>query len=383
MHFRPQWTFPKGDYQSAHDYDGGLEAVNPQPNPWEFPFYGFEKGAFTEDNRVGPYGEYLKKHGFNVLDDPHSFTFGQHTTVQSAWPKEHHQTAWIANKAIDFLQDHSEETPFFMWVSFIHPHSPFNPPAPYDTMYDPKDMSLPIRSEEEISKWPKVYQRRYKAKDGHHGGISYSEFTDYDWQRLKAYYYGMIHFIDDEIGHILDALREKEILDQTLIVFTSDHGEMMGDHHLLLKGTQYDCVTNVPFLFAPPKSELQNKKWNKLCQSIDIMPTILEYVNVPIPKGVQGQSILSAFSDPSLTPYDDVLIEMSKDIRTLRTEKARISWHSNDKEGELYDLEKDPYCLNNLWNESEAISLKQRMMESLLDRMTCNQDPLQERKALC
>lgn len=371
MHLTPQFFDPRNEF----DKDEEMEhiAVNPQPEPWEFPHYGFDKGYFSEDNRVGPYAEYLKERGYDPFADPHSFTYGQHVTVRSAYPEEHHQTTWVGDQSLEFLHNHPEDKPFFMWTSFVHPHHPFNPPAPYDTMYDPDDMPLPLRSEAEIEGWPEKYKEKHtkKGKDKGHEAVGLNIFEDGDWKRIKAYYYGMISLIDKQVGKILDLLEKRDMLDNTIIIFTADHGELLGDHNLLFKGAFYDCVTNVPFLLRLPGKEYSGQKRKAFCQNIDILPTIMELTGKDIPEGVQGKSLLPLVKDEQAKNYDHVFMAR----KMVRTETARLVWHGKGKRGELYDLTSDPDCFENLWNEPDAAELQREMMELLIEDLQNTTDP--------
>ncbi|MBN1400254.1 MAG: sulfatase-like hydrolase/transferase, partial [Anaerolineae bacterium] len=250
MHFGPQWKWPP-DGGPLQDPTPAL-AVNPQPEPWELPWHGFDCITITEDHRVGPYEAYLNANGYDIWQDPHSFSYPQHQCVRSAWPEERHQTTWIGDRAVEFLACHPENRPFFIWASFVHPHHPFNPPAPYDTMYAPADMPLPVFDEAEVACWPEAYRNKYFATEGGHEAIGMHLIADAEWQRIRAYYYGMISLIDKQVGRMVEMLRERKLLDNTIILFTSDHGEMLGDHHLVFKGTTYDEVTRVPLIVALP-----------------------------------------------------------------------------------------------------------------------------------
>ncbi|MFW5745760.1 MAG: sulfatase, partial [Spirochaetota bacterium] len=223
MHFGPQWRFPP-DGGVLNDPSHDL-AVNPQPSNEDLPWHGFERVAITEDNRVGPYGDYLAEHGYDVWADPHSFTYPQHITKRSVYPEEHHQTTWVADRSIEFLRDHPADEPFFLWTSFVDPHHPFTPPAPYDTMYDPARMPLPARDEGEVPLWPDAYRSKHFATEGSHEAIGMHELADSEWQRITAFYYGMVTLIDTQIGRIMDAVRSMGQEEETIVVFTADHGE--------------------------------------------------------------------------------------------------------------------------------------------------------------
>ncbi len=278
MHFGPQWNFP-ADGSPLIDPDPAL-AINPQPPEGAFPWHGFDRVMLSEDHRMGPYGDYLAGHGYNVWDELHSASYPQSATEASPFPEEHHQTTWITNQALRMLDEHPAEEPFFLWLSFVHPHHPFNPPSPYDQMYDPADMPLPVWHPGEVELWPDAYRDKYFAKGNGHEAVGLNQFKEEDWRRIKAYYYGMVSQIDKNIGRVLENLEEKGLMENTLVVFTSDHGEMLGDHHLLFKGTTYDCVTNVPFIIQLPGGRFAGEARNQLCSTIDLMPTILELTGV-------------------------------------------------------------------------------------------------------
>lgn len=382
MHFKPQWSHAPGDIEALmRGADRGIGAVNPQPRPEEFPFYGFEHGAFTEDNREGPYADYLRGHGLDPWADPHSFTYPQHTTVRSAWPEAHHQTTWVADRSIEFLERCDAGRPFFLWTSFVHPHHPFNPPAPYDTMYAPGDMPPPLWDPEESKSWPERLREKYFARTGSHEAIGMCDLTDDDFRRVKAYYYGMISLIDKQVGRLMETLHRRDVLESTLVVFTSDHGELLGDHHLLFKGSHHDCVTRVPFVIRSPGGSAP-QTCATLCQSTDVMPTLLELCDLRPPDSVQGKSLVPALRQPAFALHGDIYIESGDELRTLRTPTARLTWHGAGIRGELYDLTRDPHEFRNLWDEPGAAPLRMEMLGRLLDRMVRNVDPLPRKTAL-
>lgn len=384
MHFKPQFDWKADSYNEFMAARNGEGYVNPQPYLWELPYYGFEKVCLSEDNRVGPYEEYLERHGLDPYADPHSFTYGQHATVRSSWPEEHHQTTWIANRTIDFINEHQDERPFFMWTSFVHPHHPFNPPAPYDAMYNTEDMPLPLYSEDEVEGWPESYKVKFYATEGGHEAVGLCNFTNEDWKRIKAYYYGMISLIDKQVGKIIYALKEKGMLDNTVVIFTSDHGEMLGDHRLCFKGTFYDCVTNMPFIITLPGNTQSGEKKLQMVNAIDIMPTVLQLAGLSIPKSVQGKSLLPLLGrNSAFNEREEIFMEFIDDRRAIRTMDTLFVWHGYNAKGELYDLKSDPYCFRNLWDNQQYSDIKQEMTERLIKNLVRNYDPNYARVCLC
>ena len=260
----------------------------------------------------------------------------------------------------------------------MHPHHPFNPPAPYDTMYRAQDMPLPVWDEGEVARWPDAYRQKFEATQGGHEAVGMCNLKDEDWQRIKAYYYGMISLIDKNVGRLLDTLREQGQLENTLIVFTADHGENLGDHRLLFKGTTYDCVTNVPFIVSWPGNNHPGEGRDVLSSSIDIMPTLLELVGLrpPDPSPIQGTSLLPALVDEPDGIRDALLIENSGIRRSVRTPDALLTWHGEGKRGELYDLATDPDQLCNLWDAPRAAGQRSHLLDLLIRLMAENVDPL-------
>jgi len=373
MHFGPQWAWPQGGGPIC-DPDPAL-AINPQPDDSEFPWYGFERLVATEDERIGPYGDYLAKHGYDVWADPHSFSYPQHATVRSVYPQEHHQTTWVADRSIEFLEQHPAERPFFMWASFVQPHHPFIAPAPYDTMYDPDEMPLAPWDESVVEAWPESYRIKYAKTRGDHEAIGMCNLSDADWRRIKAYYYGMVSLIDKQVGCMVEALERLGTLDNTVIVFTSDHGEMLGDHHLVFKDTLYDCVTGVPLIVTRPRDPSASTVRDALVSSLDIAPTILDLAGAAVPPGMQGHSLAPVLEESSHRIRDALLIEDSG-RPTIRTENERLTWHGANTQGELYDMAKDPDCFENLWGRPEAADIQHKMLDRLIGLMVDNVDPL-------
>lgn len=381
MHFGPQWRFPP-DGGPLNDPQPEW-AVDPQPESWELPWHGFEQVQITEDHRVGPYGDYLADHGYDVWADPHSFTYPQHICARSVYPEAHHQTTWVGDRSLDFLRDHPADRPFFLWTSFVDPHHPFTPPAPYDTLYDPEAMPIPMWEEGEAERWPEAYRRKYAATKGSHEAIGMATIADGEWQRVRAFYYGMITLIDKQVGRILALLEHRGLLEDTLIAFTSDHGEMLGDHHLVFKGTTFDEVTNAPLILSGPGVNCQGDSRTALASTVDLMPTLLELVGLPTPVGVQGQSLVPSLTNREHAHRDAVLIENAGVRRSVRTNHSLLTWHGAGTRGELYHLDSDPHCHRNLWGLPAHAALQEAMLGQLVQLMAENVDPLPPRVGAC
>ena len=202
--------------------------------------------------------------------------------------------------------------------------------------------------------------------------------SDEEFRHIKAVYYGMISQIDANIGRILDELERRGELENTIIVFNADHGEMLGDHRLLFKGTTYDCITNVPLIVCRPGETHPRRCVISSPTPSDIMPTLLDMAGVaePQPSPIQGHSLVPALTDEDFSIRDDVFIENPGERRTIRTGESLLTWHGRNSRGELYDLTTDPNCFVNLWEEPAAAALKSDLLDQLIARMAQNVDPL-------
>lgn len=361
FHFTPTWL---------KDWDEkGKGAVSPQPKPFQMPHYGFDHCLITEDNRMGPYSEYLKRNGLDPWKDLHSFSIRkQHFTQASCYLEEHHQTTWITDRSIEYFKKHDKKKPFFMWTSYVHPHHPFNPPKPYDTMYNPLDIPPPIYKEGEHEKRHDGFRNKFYGKIKSHEQFNPSVLKNNDWQRIKAYYYGMVSQIDKNVGRIMDTLKEIGLFDNTIFVFSSDHGEMLGDHHLMFKPFPFDCVTSVPFLIKTPDMH-SGRKCNILCRSLEIMPTLLDVVGLTKPEFLNGISLIDYVNfGSSKELFDDILIEQMLH-HSIRSKKYRLTIYHNYGQGELYDLEQDPDNFNNLWDDDNYRQLKENLISQLIQKM--------------
>ncbi|MFQ6048038.1 MAG: sulfatase, partial [Phycisphaerae bacterium] len=204
----------------------------------------------------------------------------------------------------------------------------------------------------------------------------------------KAYYYAMISFVDDCVGRLVGELRKLGLAENTCIIFTSDHGEFLGDYGLLGKGERhYDCIVRVPLVIWCP-SRFGPRTVQRVVETVDLLPTICELAGVQRPAGAQGWSLVGLMEGGQWQGPDDALIEGEweqdgdrRSNRTLRTARYRLSCYSHAESGELYDLQEDPRELNNLWAEPAYRDLREQLTLRLMQRMMQSDDPLPARIA--
>ncbi|HEV2486853.1 MAG TPA: sulfatase-like hydrolase/transferase [Terracidiphilus sp.] len=301
------------------------------------------------------------------------------------------QTAFCAQKAIDFMRQQREFNPWLMSVNIFQPHHPFWPTEEYLSHYDPAKMPNPAYREGELADKPPFQMTDHL---GAYGGtaVSFARTTPEEHRRFTAAYYAMIEQVDTEMGRMLAALEETGQADDTIVIFMSDHGEMLGDHGMYLKGPYfYDCLTRVPLIVRWPKRFKAGLKVDALVELLDLAPTLLEAAGIPVPSGMQGRSLTGLLTgsttkhrDSIYTEYLDAnaLYDPPPMATSVRTEKFKLSVFSRPRTGELYDLVKDPGESNNLWNNLHYKNVQEEMTETLVARMIETTDPLPERVAV-
>ena len=205
--------------------------------------------------------------------------------------------------------------------------------------------------------------------------------------------YGMITMIDDGIAKVLKRLDALGLSKDTVVIFTSDHGDLMGDHQLMLKGAfAYEGLTRVPFIWAEPDGARAGTRTGALAGTLDIAATMLDRARLGAYNGIQGKSVLPMMDGD--TGHDGILIEYGSQrpfhgiagemaMRTLVDRRFRITYYRGMPWGEFYDLENDPLELDNLWDDPAAASAKQEMTERLLHKMMelAERSPLPNRTA--
>jgi arylsulfatase A-like enzyme len=336
-----------------YPYRSPLPMMETHPGP----YYGFEEFHLGEDGRSGEHWLWIhKNHPEHDKTPDHEI------------PLELHNSHWSASHTIDFIrQCAGRGEPFFAFCSFVDPHHGYNPPSPYREMYRREDMPKPLRREGEFEDKPPHLKKRMQRREGVGKDVAYN----------RTQYYGEVTFIDDSIGRILKTLGDLKIRDNTLIVFISDHGDMLGDHGLYFKGLAYPQSANVALIFNWPRRLRRGKIVDGIVQEIDILPTVLELVGLDTPAGVQGRSQAKVVTtDSTDTGYEYAYVEHAGSHYSLRSLKWRFTLYPGQEYGELYDLENDPHEFTNLWSDSRFTEVKHDLTQTLLARIVETRDPL-------
>jgi len=247
-------------------------------------------------------------------------------------------------------------------------------------------MPMPKRRPGELASKPPIYQKVYDQQMALHFYPS-----DDRYREMMAAYYGEMSFIDKQIGRVLDRLQSLNLLENTMVVLTADHGLCLADHWVHRHGPwPYDQVIRVPLVIYQPRAK-GNRVFTDIVESVDIMPTILEWLGLPIPPGVQGKSLRSVLAEegepqtgetawpnareePVLE--DDHINPKGFHMMAVRSRDWKYIHYAGQPLGELYDLRNDPDELVNLWADAEYAHVRNEYRDRLLERIMHGYDPL-------
>ena len=327
------------------------------------------------------YTQWLAKHGKTWEE----FYDGPQTAyVKRGVPSQYHQTTWCAEMAVDFIRE--ARGPWMFSFNCFDPHHPFDPPPDYLDEVRPQDMPLPSYREHELDDKPRYQQLDHEWAHNEEGGFHVSAMTDDDRRQVTAAYYAMIELIDDQVGRMLQALEETGQLDDTLVIFMSDHGEMLGDHGLYYKGPHfYEAAIHAPLVMRLPDRLPAARQVDALVELVDLAPTLLELAGVRVPERVQGRSLLPLIDrgephrDHVYCEYYNAWTHPRSYGTMMRTREHKIVVYHGVDDGELYDLAADPGEHENLWRSAAHAALRERLLKQAFDASVFTMDPLPPR----
>lgn len=327
-------------------------------------------------------------HALRRTTTPQNPRFGYAT---SDFPLEDYGTGLIAGQTVRFLERYGDE-PFALWVSFPDPHEPWVAPERYAAMFPPERIELPPWREGEFDeRAPERNRVLYQML-----GVEDDPLEDV--YGLLGAYYGMVRFIDDGLGRIMEALDELGLREETIVVFCSDHGDFMGEHKMQCKGgVFYDCLTRVPLIVSWPSHVPAGERDDSMVNLIDVVPTLLQLQGLQVPRSMYGQGLPTvtdappqdaAFSEYGAGGPPFRMVDLEKLprpygrrtlIQTLRWREAEgrrkmvrtRKWkYVHDPMGdrdELYDLVNDPWELKNVIDDPVNRDVVEEMRLRLLD----------------
>lgn len=287
-------------------------------------------------------------------------------------PERLHPTTWTADRAVDFLRGYSEPEPFFLKVSFARPHSPYDPPQRFMDQY--ANEPLP---EAQVGNWAE----RYRERSDDSFNIWHGDLGAEQVRHSRQGYHGSVSFIDEQIGRILEALDQRGELDETLILYFSDHGDMTGDQHLWRKCYAYEPSARIPMLIRWPTGLVAAERGQVLDNPVeirDVLPTLLDAAGQGERDDMDGRSMLGLLraGEPSWREYIDLehsICYSPKNHWTALTDgSAKYIFHALDGEEQLFDLTSDPHERNDLAGDASHESTlrlwRNRMIEHLAER---------------
>ncbi len=389
-HFKSQQR--RGTEESIADWRDGLY------EGWKGPYAGFQTLDMIlghSNSLVGQYGEWLRREHSEVyrefiyenLDNRHP-RCGQ-GVYRNEIPEEAHSSTYVGERTCDFLEKATaEKRPFYCFASFPDPHWPIMPPKEFYDMYNSVEMpeNTPYNGEAEKDNYP----RQFKVlKEGrfvwYDGGSTYLDpaCKGQDLEIMRAYW-GAISLIDKNVGKILQKLKSLGLEDNTLVVFTTDHGEYMGAHGMMAKGGfLWEEFVNVPFIAKLPGVCKAGTRTNALLSFTDIVPTILDICGMAAhgmaPDGISQLPVLNGakrrLRDCATIMHPGLKSpEETPDIHAIVTDEWKLVYYAGDGNGELYNLTEDPKEMTNLYNRSESSGIQRELCLRLLDQLILTND---------
>jgi arylsulfatase len=389
---------------------GGFGKFHQTPMMWPVPanlkYLGFDQSVISEDTKWGPWIDWVRANHPEQLDIAIAMTNGQSglrgsfpeiemeqgasyeeiiikndsferlivpLIRSSEWdrmyasplPAEVHDTKFITDMGLEFikLSEHNKQTPFFCHISYVDPHDPYDPPAPYDIMFDPQDMLDPLPAEW-MEQGPYVLD---KQRDDYLNFRSICDNKD-AVKKLRALYHGSLKFIDDQIGRIIEYLKQSELWENTIILFTSDHGEMLGDHGLVSKGPKhYDKGIRCPLIVSG--GPVNKGITERLTCSLDFFATFCEWAgaelhDLPPYEGKSFASVCGGGDEKD--NWDEISVAIGDCDSVITNDGFRLTRFSSSNEGQMFDLNNDPEEQHNLYDNINYSSKKVELLERLI-----------------
>ncbi|MBL7076199.1 MAG: sulfatase-like hydrolase/transferase [Kiritimatiellae bacterium] len=367
------------------------------------PFYGFDHvelarnhvdeahvgqhyALWMEEKAPGAWRDYFVPTPANLPEhDGYPLSSRQRPPAGGAWdiPEELHYDAWIAERTNALMEDFAEKGErFFLWASFFDPHPPYMVPEPYASMYDPAEVTVPAHREGEFEDKPPYFELSQQEKpdfsafresegNGIHGAGSHLSSQEVRAKKI-ATMYGMMTMLDTYIGKILAKLDALGLTESTLVCFTTDHGDFLGQHGLTAKAIHhYEDLLRVPLVVSMPGTVPAGIVSDALQSTVDLPQTFLSVAGLPVPRHMAGVDEREVWTGSVASLRDHVIVEnqhqpTTMNMRTFITQRYKLTIHFNRDYGELYDLEADPGEYTNLWKSPDHQGMKQDLLLKFL-----------------
>lgn len=372
-----QWLSPQTPTLARRLKDAGVKTAaigKMHFYPWDNP-ESFEYRIIAEDKRhiyvPDHYTQFLEKNGYErehpAANKEYRESLG---SMQSPLPEEYHIDSFIGTEAVKWINTLDKREPFFGWISFNSPHDPYDPPPRFAELY--QDLLVPdaLGSLNDYMDKPS-YQAKIIPffRDNPLFLTDYSKMNSETITKMRRYYYATITLVDEWIGKIIAALKQKDLLDSTYIVFSSDHGDTLGDHGLPFKQTFYEGALKVPLIISGPDIS-QGKRCTSFVDWLDLHKTFLALNGIKSEGFEQGMDISPLFEQPEKILKEEGYSELP-DCVMVMDQKHKLVCCSNG-EGELYDLEESPQEVINHFNDAAYSEIKNNMTQKLIKHFLSN-----------
>jgi arylsulfatase A-like enzyme len=367
---------------------------------WFGPYMGFQRvelmllGHWFKERgpNIPPQGQHFERWVFEQAGSPELFDVwaeetrpgtGASQTWNSALPVAMHNSTWLGDRTIEYLKRRDPDRPFCAWVSFPDPHHPFDCPDPWNLLHDPDEVDLPVEGSKDLDRRPWWHRaslenepdladpglRHFRAK------LSRSEDqSEAQLREMTANYFGMISLIDHNVGRILAELQAQGLADDTIVVYSTDHGDLLGDHGLYLKGpTPYEGLLRVGLIARGPGVQAGAVVTDPV-STLDLAATFCDYGGIGLDEGTQSASLRGLMEGRAGASRDVAYSEWDVNasrcgvplkLRTVRTASAKLTLELESGAGELYDLGEDPHEMDNLFQEGSNAPLQRELTEMI------------------
>ena len=294
--------------------------------------------------------------------------------------EKYHVDNFLGRMACHWIDSYDKEKPFFLHVGFVGPHDPYDPPKRFLDMYKDVEIPAPVKRGDEFETKPPQYKRFMEqclrepddptfTKPGGYGvfSVRIDDKTDEQLLEMRRHYYAKITHIDEQIGKIMKSLEEKGLLDNTIVVFTADHGDNLADHGMMYKWLMTEQSTKVPMVVRMPGKKRFGIVDEDLFTQMDVGPTLLDFAGLEVPCYLDGSSNLQRIASGDKTQVPEKVYCEDNYLTMVRTKTHRFIHYAGQNVGEYYDIINDPYEFENLYDDPEyqddIVKLKLDLLE--------------------
>lgn len=371
--------------------DAGYRTVNVgkmHTSPFEAP-YGFHERHVTENkDRAHPALPYFLDNWDKALwsrghEKPSRITYRRRGDYRDSlgafvWdlPADLHSDNFVPGLAAHWIDTWRGDGPFFLQVGIPGPHPPYDPTQDALDLYDGRAVPMPLVDRASIGAEPaplKALRGEHLAND-HDAVVHLDDATDAQERRRRVHYYANVTMIDRQVGLLVEALGRQGVLQDTVIVFTSDHGDCLGDHGHSQKWTMYEESVHVPAIVWSPGRVAAGRRVDDLVSLFDLGPTVLELAGLQPPRWMEARSLLPYLVDQGMAgrPYvfaehaGDMILRGTEFMTMIRDSRWKLVHFVDSDEGQLFDLHADPHELRSLWDDPAHQAVRRALVDEIL-----------------